>query len=241
MIRALLFDLDNTLIDRNRAYQRYVDDLLRRLAGTLPEPAAGLSAELMVHDDGGRGDRGAHCRWLAERLAFSGWSADDFWQDQITHLPRFVEPDPEVDRLLNELLPRYSLAIVSNGSSLNQREKICRAGLAPCFENVLISQEVGCAKPSPEIFAEALARLHCGADEALMVGDDLENDILGAAAVGLGTIWIQPRTPSSGSFPGLRIGRLSDLPRALATSGWGCPRRPSATPQRELSGSGSTD
>ncbi len=97
---------------------------------------------------------------------------------------------PETLTTLLELQPHYRLALITNGATDIQREKIDGARLGAFFPAILISGAVGAGKPHPEIFLAALAQLGLAAHEAMMIGDSLSRDIDGAGALGIATIWI---------------------------------------------------
>ena len=84
----------------------------------------------------------------------------------------------------------YRLALLTNGSSGTQRSKIERFNLAPHFDCILIEGECGVGKPDERIFLHALEQLNATAQEAWMIGDDLERDIAGAQKLGIFTIWV---------------------------------------------------
>jgi HAD superfamily hydrolase (TIGR01549 family) len=93
--------------------------------------------------------------------------------------------------LLRELGQRYRLAVVSNFDySPTCRTILDREGLAPHFETIVISDEVGWRKPKPIIFETALGRMGLRPADALFVGDRADIDVLGARAVGMSTAWI---------------------------------------------------
>jgi HAD superfamily hydrolase (TIGR01549 family) len=105
---------------------------------------------------------------------------------------------------------RIRLGVVSNGSDdANAHRLLDRAGLAPFFQLILTSAAFGRRKPDPTIFEAALTHLDARPGEAVMVGDNLEADILGAAGVGMNTIWIVRRV-STGQ-------RVQRAPGATAT------------------------
>jgi HAD superfamily hydrolase (TIGR01549 family) len=86
------------------------------------------------------------------------------------------------------------LGVISNGSDDgNARRLLERDDLMPFFESVLTSAAFGRRKPDPRIFHAAMAHFGASAGEAVMVGDDYEADILGAAGIGIKAIWIRRR------------------------------------------------
>jgi FMN phosphatase YigB (HAD superfamily) len=86
--------------------------------------------------------------------------------------------------------PALRLGLVSNFTR-NLRVLLGEEGLAPLFDAVLCSEEVGLAKPDPALFRLALERLSAEPEEAAMVGDSLGSDIVPAKALGLRTVWIR--------------------------------------------------
>jgi putative hydrolase of the HAD superfamily len=97
---------------------------------------------------------------------------------------------PETAGVLRWLSSEVPLALVTNGLSTLQRDKLELTGLSDFFSSVVVSEEVGAGKPNPRVFRETLARLRLGAAEAVMVGNDFERDILGARGAGLTAIQI---------------------------------------------------
>lgn len=96
----------------------------------------------------------------------------------------------DVRPALEQLRRRHRLALLTNGASDLQREKLAGAGLGPCFDEILVAGDIGFAKPDPRIFQELLARLRVKPGASVMLGDSQSKDIQGASAVGMGTIWV---------------------------------------------------
>jgi putative hydrolase of the HAD superfamily len=114
------------------------------------------------------------------------------------------------------LRDRYALALVTNGAACLQREKLAASGLEGHFSAVVVSADVGAAKPDPAVFRQALAELGVDAARAVMVGDSLAKDVDGARAAGLGAIWLNRDGAPSPERPSLsQITSLAELPAAL--------------------------
>jgi putative hydrolase of the HAD superfamily len=82
------------------------------------------------------------------------------------------------------------LALVTNGTSLEQRAKLERFDLGGHFEHVAIEGEVGVGKPDPRAFELALSRLACEPGECWMVGDNLEWDVAAPQSLGMRAVWV---------------------------------------------------
>ena len=85
------------------------------------------------------------------------------------------------------------LALVTNGASDTQREKLCALAIEHWFDAVVISGEVGVAKPDPAAFEIALSRLAVPREGVWHVGDSLTADVVGAKAAGLTAVWLNRR------------------------------------------------
>jgi putative hydrolase of the HAD superfamily len=127
--------------------------------------------------------------------------------------------DPAAMRTLDALAAHYRLALVTNGAPHIQWEKIEAAGMRSRFAAVLISAEIGIGKPDRRIFDAALGAIGASARDAVMVGDSIERDIVGARGAGLRTIWLDRSgdTPPRTAPANVRITELAELPTALAT------------------------
>ncbi len=226
MIRAVLFDLDGTLVDAHGAWGAAFGEALA--LGSARYPA------LKALGDGPR----AHIEVLrplieeAHREAGGGeWSREFLGQAFAALLERFAERDlalagrmcaryeaawprhlrlyPEVPGVLDALAKRYRLAIVSNGLGEEQRLKIAPLGLDRHIDAVAISGELGVRKPAPEIFEHVLAALDVSPSDAVHVGDDFGADIEGALASRLAAgVWVR----RTNALPSEHTGSRASLP-----------------------------
>lgn len=109
---------------------------------------------------------------------------------------------------LDQLRRRFKrMGLITNGAETPQLDKVQRFGLAPFFDHIQVEGGVGCGKPDPAAFRQALEALSARAEETLMVGNDFVCDIAPARALGMATLWI---CPEPGREPAIRS--LADLP-----------------------------
>ncbi|WP_088105375.1 HAD family hydrolase [Halalkalibacter urbisdiaboli] len=94
-------------------------------------------------------------------------------------------------QVLDELKGKYKLLLLTNGSPDLQNTKLdITPELVPYFDEIVISGAFGRGKPDVTIFEHALSLMNLNKDEAIMVGDNLMTDILGASRVGMKSVWI---------------------------------------------------
>ena len=98
---------------------------------------------------------------------------------------------PGAKELVRYLAAKYPLTVVTNGFVEVQYEKFDKSGLRDCFAHIVLSEEVGCQKPNPRIFEEALRMNGLQADDVVMIGDLWNSDIQGAINAGIDQIWIR--------------------------------------------------
>lgn len=122
---------------------------------------------------------------------------------------------PEVESELRKLASDYSLALVTNGASCLQREKLQSADLEKYFETVVVSADIGYGKPDRRIFEVALTEMNVAPHEALMVGDSPTKDIEGAKAMGIHAMRIERGVPQEGAGADPRIQNLRMLSAEL--------------------------
>ncbi len=118
---------------------------------------------------------------------------------------------PDVVPTLTALRPTYRLALVTNGSPDLQRAKLAGAGLAPYFDAVIVSGEIGVGKPDARPFALALASLGFDHRRAVMVGDSLDRDMAGARNAGIAGVWLDRGGSGTADDPMLPVGRINTL------------------------------
>ena len=95
------------------------------------------------------------------------------------------------EELVRYLAQKYPLTVVTNGFVEVQYEKFDKSGLRDCFAHIVLSEEVGCQKPNPRIFEEALRMNGLQAEDVVMIGDSWNSDIQGAINAGIDQIWIR--------------------------------------------------
>jgi putative hydrolase of the HAD superfamily len=193
----VIFDLDNTLIDREAAFLRWAEQFVT-----------------------GRGLGVEEVQWLVDadgdgfvpRAQFVSAVRERYGLDE--------PPDPRVPAALDRLRDDgWAVAIATNGSTRQQSAKIRKTGLDAHVDAIAISEEVGVAKPDRRIFHAAAQRSGCRLEEGgWMVGDCPARDVAGGRQVGLRTIWLHRGRAwdSATPAPEAVVGHVSESVAVLA-------------------------
>lgn len=199
-IRAVLFDLDDTLIDHRHAARAATAGVRARFPAFQQTSLDALAAEHqrildLLHHEVAIGARTvADARLDRYRRLFAFVGADATHAGAAAELHRRVyqacrRPVAGARDLLAALHGQVTIGVVTNNTVAEQTEKLASFDLAPFVDALVTSEEVGAAKPDGRIFAAALQRVGCAAGEAVMVGDSWAHDVAGARAAGIAAIW----------------------------------------------------
>lgn len=258
-MRALLFDLDNTLLMEDEATfssVRRACELARDRAGV--DTGALHAATLRVAEqlwraapiyayaeemgmwwgEGLWGEFRGDAPGLRSLRAFVPGFRRDVWRGALAAVAvpddslaaeidaayvaarRAHQPvDPEAERVLDDLARDHRLALVTNGAPDVQREKLAGTTLARRFGAIVISADLGIAKPDPRIFDHALRAVGSEREGSVMIGDSLSRDVAGARGAGLRSIWIDRGDESprpDDAVPDARVTALSQIRSCLA-------------------------
>ncbi len=120
---------------------------------------------------------------------------------------------PGADQLIRSLAQDYRMLLITNGLKEVQRTRFENSPLFPFFEDLIISEEVGVAKPDPEIFEIAFRNRNVDKTKILMIGDNLSSDIAGGLNWGIATCWYNPlqKKNTSGLIPHYEINSFRAL------------------------------
>ena len=193
----MLLDALGTLVELERPWPHLVDELAARgvVVGEADARAAMLAemAYYRAHHDEAVDwtalkDLRRRCAAVVQEQLQTALPLDDVLEALLAAI-RF-RAYPEVPDVLARLRAGGArLAVVSNWD-VSLHDVLERTGLRPLVDAVVISAELGVAKPDPAIFRAALGRLGAAAEGAVHVGDSLEHDVAGARAAGLEAVMV---------------------------------------------------
>lgn len=193
-IDTVLFDLDNTLLNRREAFVVFAE----RFIGKFIHLSNESEKEEIIH-----------YLVAADRDGYR--KKRELYEEALTSL-RFNEPAPTVEQLLEYWFSEFfqcsvlmdgaieildalkakgiKLGLITNGDIYAQNSKIDQVNIRSYFDAIIISDEVGMKKPDKRIFELALNELKSNQENTIFVGDQPINDIAGAEAAGIRGIWL---------------------------------------------------
>ncbi|MGH2899858.1 MAG: HAD family hydrolase [Solirubrobacteraceae bacterium] len=191
---ALLFDLDDTLLDRRASVDHYLARHAERV-GFSRGTASEYRARFWELDGAGYVPRATVFEQLVEQFPDCGITTDLVadWKSHAFDTCVFIEGALEILEWSRGAGLRT--AIITNGRASFQRSKLERLSLVPAVDEVLVSGEEGIHKPEADLFRRAADRLGVAASDCVYVGDNPHNDVLGAEAAGMQAIWFERDLP----------------------------------------------
>ncbi|MCC3157965.1 YjjG family noncanonical pyrimidine nucleotidase [Hymenobacter sp. 15J16-1T3B] len=222
--RHLFFDLDHTLWD----FEKNADETLRHLYALHDFARYGFTVEEFIT----RYSEVNHALWRM-------YQANKISQKELRDI-RFVrslmklgvpenEVPAEISAQFTDILPqksavfpycyevldylqgKYTLHLITNGFQDVQHLKLASSQLTDYFQEVVTSEHIGCLKPDRRIFEHALQRAGTTAAESLMIGDNLECDVLGAYNAGIDQVYFNPDKRRHSAEVTYEISCLSEL------------------------------
>lgn len=190
-MKVIVFDLDNTLIDRQRAFTEMLKD---RIQLTLPADKKHLKEQaiqdILMWDDNGTVSRSVSFKKYCDKYEVTCMTSEELSTYWTTISGSVVYLFDDVIEVIAYLKDKYRLAILTNGSPVSQRRKLESTGILNLFELSVVSGEVGIDKPDPRIFDVMCDRLNVKPEECLYIGDNYVNDVLGARNAGWNAIYL---------------------------------------------------
>lgn len=201
MIKAVFFDLDDTLVDHRHASRAAIVGVRERFTALQTREIDDLVRENQrildsMHHEVAIGKRQiADARIERYRRLFAYVGHPDERAPAAAELHRRVYQSNRrcvegAIELVTKLHTWLRVGVISNNTIAEQSEKLATFGFAPMVDALVTSEEVGVAKPDPRIFHIALERLECEPHEAVMIGDAWAQDIVGATGAGIRALWL---------------------------------------------------
>lgn len=202
MIKNVLFDLDDTILDFGKCESVAVSDTFRRIG---IEPSSEIVIRYSRIND-------MHWKKLEKKeltrqqvlvgrfemlfdelgISFSGNEANEIYKRCLGKQSFFIDGALHLLECLHSV---YNLYIVSNGTATVQDSRIEKAGIAGYFREIFISERIGVNKPDVRFFEKCFEKIpHFIHEETVIIGDSLSSDMKGGENAGIKTIWYNPKS-----------------------------------------------
>jgi 2-haloacid dehalogenase len=225
MIKTILLDLDDTILDFHKAEHIALSATLREI-GIEPTEAVLKRYSEINRAHWKRLELGEltrpevlHGRFtqLFCELGVDGdcYEAQRIYEWKLGTGHYFLDGGQE---LLDTLYEKYDLYLASNGTDIVQTRRIASANIEHYFKDLFISQRLGFDKPMKEFFDRAFARIeNFNPDETIIIGDSLTSDIKGGINAGIRTCWFNLHgiKNESGIIPDYEVTTLAQIPALL--------------------------
>lgn len=191
MLKAVLFDLDGTLLNRDESVKRFIDNQYERLNKWVKHiPKEEYTSRFIELDKRGYVWKDKVYQQLTQEFDISGMDWEGLLQDYINEFKYFCVPFANLTQMLEELKSRkLLLGLITNGYGQFQMDNIKALGIEKYFDVILVSEWEGIKKPDPKIFNRALEKLNVSSDQCVFVGDHPENDVRASQNVGMKGVW----------------------------------------------------
>ncbi len=218
----MFFDADDTLYDYPQAERAALEACLDEFHIAVDRPT--FSAAYHRHNlavwkeyEGGRIDQVAlrveRFRRLFAELKISGLPLERVSSFYLEALACQSQLLPGALELVRELAAKIPLALITNGIAAVQNRRFAASPITRFFKSIVISEQVGIAKPDPRIFAPALQTIGIAAADVLYVGDSVSSDMAAARNAGMDFCWVNPAAlpVPHGEAPLWTIGSIAEL------------------------------
>lgn len=218
MLKAVLFDLDGTLLDRDDLVNGLITAQHERFSALLSHiPVADYLRHFIALDQRGYTPKTQVYPQLLRELSLPEHHWEALFADYLAHYHQYSVGFPDMLAMLTTLHESgLRLGIITNGRGDLQTNAIRALEIENFFDVILISEVEGLRKPDSRIFQRALERLDVGADEAVFVGDHPDTDVGGALNAGLKAIWKRDAHWPPPAYADGIVDDLMTLPTSIA-------------------------
>jgi len=218
-IKAIIFDLDGTLLDRDLSLRSFIAAQYDRFLPAFKQISKQDYLEQFIQlDCRGHVWKDKVYQSLIKRFNITELTWQQLLNDYETQFKYYCIAIPTLKETLATLQQQnYLLGIITNGRGKFQARAIEGLKIRNYFDTILISETEQIRKPEPEIFYRALSRLKVSATESVYVGDNPDADIIGAKKAGLKAIWQRNSFWQEPQLADAVIDRLDEIPSIVAT------------------------
>ncbi|MBI5975116.1 HAD family hydrolase [Staphylococcus canis] len=190
-IKAIIFDLEGTLLDRQKSREKFIEEQYERFHDYLVRvQATDFKKKFIDLDDDEDHDKPDVYKEIIKQFNIDRLSWKDLFYDFEMHFYRYVFPFYDTNytlKLLNKA--GYKIGVIANGKTKIKQYRIYALGIEHYVNHISTSETVGFRKPHPRIYEDILEKLDVKPEEVIYVGDDPLNDVAPARAMGMVSVW----------------------------------------------------
>jgi len=215
-MKAVLFDLDGTLLDRNASLNDFLQWQANGMLKTdIPNKKKFISRFIELEQNGSVWKDEVY-KTLIDEFSISTWTSEELLSSYELCFCVFSKPKQGVIKAVKILREMGAkLALVSNGKSPFQERNFRALGISEQFDAIIVSEAVGFRKPNKEIFELTCKMLKTEASNAIFVGDNIKSDIEGANNAGMYSIYIPTDSHQQCDDANIICRNFEDLPKIV--------------------------
>lgn len=221
MIKAVLFDFDDTLGDRNGyAYLFYQSVLEKHFKDVCEDKLLkeAILQDMMMWEEKGDTNKNYPVEKACEKYQLIFPEGEDFHEDFKNRIGDYSYLFDGALELIVELKKKYQVGLLTNGDAMGQRKKVSHAVDMDIFDYVFISGDTPYRKPQKEMYEIVLKATGLKPEEIVMVGDNFANDIYGALRMGMDAIWVTDKGNRLDNVEVKRVESVLDIRKYLQGS-----------------------
>lgn len=200
MYKAILLDIDQTILDFNKAEVYAITKLLKSFGVTPTDDMIIKYHELDIcwwqkYEKGLVTKEELLVNRFKEYFALYGIKCNDFSlanKEYLYSLGDVVYYIDDAYLFVKELSKKYDIYVITNGVTATQNRRLNKTNLLPFFKKVYISEQIGFAKPHKEFFNYVLDDIKMAKEDCLIIGDSLTSDMQGGINSNIDTCWFNP-------------------------------------------------
>lgn len=191
IFKAVLFDLDGTLLNRDKSVELFINKQYERLYELLSHiPKEQYISRFIELDNHGYVWKDKVYQQLISEFNIPFVTWEELLQDYVQQFKHHCVGFPHIHKMLEELKNnKIALGMITNGYGQFQMDNIKALDIEKYFDVILVSEWEGIKKPNPKIFMNALEQLNVEPSESVFIGDHPENDVKAAQNLGMKGIW----------------------------------------------------
>ncbi|WP_092746925.1 HAD family hydrolase [Acinetobacter boissieri] len=216
MKKTLLFDLDQTLLNRNESLIKFLNWQVNFFKLVPPNLKASFIHRFIELENNGTVWKDIVYNQLIKDFNIKKYNQQQLLESYINDFNKFSTSFECVEETIQLLHKQgYQMGLVSNGKTPFQEHNFYALGLSEYFSLVVVSEAIGLRKPDPQIFIYACTQFNCMPLDCIFIGDNPKADIEGAKKVGMQTIYFHPILSLESPFSDESIHHYNQLEDAI--------------------------